>query len=145
MDKCGRLGDKLAFGIFFLALLIIGGFIVIGVYFHYGGEYEFRGIEAEILAAEIESCILEKDVDWNQLYNECAINKEVINKYGFILIQENGNDVFSVNKGETVACESQALQRNKGYLRCASSDFTKAGREYHILTGSNQRIRRIQK
>ena len=145
----GQFGDQFFAVLFVFLMIVIGGGIVFGVSAFFGGESEFRLVEADILYSLIQHCLLHTEMNWQALqksdevfYSTCRLDRSVVENYSLIQIVEDGKEVFSVNKGKTVSCALTGAASNDAYPKCISHAFFIQGRRYVILTGSDQHIRR---
>ena len=155
MDRFGRMGDKMMFSMFLLILIIITVGIVAGVYIFYGAEYDFRQAEADILNYNIKKCIINNDIDWTNekskenFFDVCRLNKEVIEKNNIIKICLNSKDCVSEQKplfssgSNFEACLLEGAKGNNNFQKCTINNFMRGEKEYEIVTGSNQKSRRI--
>ena len=133
--------------VFIFFLVIIGGGIAAGTYLFFGGDYDFRYVEAQNLNYHVGICLIEQDVNLDlkeEFYSKCKLNRNVVEKELFILIKANGEKKFDSGRGDEVQCKLNS--RNQKYFECFEEQFSKEvnGQTivFSVLTGSNQRLGR---
>src|SRR3989344_3607745 len=157
-NKKAQLGDMMLVGVFLFVLLVIGFGIFLGTTIFFGGDIDFRSLESQILEYKIERCVLEKDVnsffekaDISGFLETCGLNLRVNATYGiyfeicdgscFTNWPEKGGVLLSTG-GDFSQCNFEGTKENLNYPKCLSSSLEKDGKEYWIVTASNQKIRR---
>lgn len=143
MNRKGRLGDQVSIISYIFMLVFIVAGIAVGVYIFYGGEYDFKNIEAEILSLRIRECLENKEIKWENFYDICRLNKDVLENNNFIEIDIEGKEVFSVSKGRVEECKFKGAEKNKNYAKCVEREFVKDGKKFNIIAGSIQNSRRV--
>jgi hypothetical protein len=147
MDR-GEAGDQLMFVTFLFLLVIIAVGIVTGTSLFFAKNYDFRGVEADLLNNKIRECLAKEEVKFSEesIYLQCKINKEVVDGKKLILricdkeegCAQDATPLFSVG-GDFVSCYWTGARENSNYARCSKgSVIGKDGKNYFILTGSNQ-------
>jgi hypothetical protein len=147
MDR-GEAGDQLMFVTFLFLLIIIAVGIVTGTSLFFAKTYDFRGVEADLLNNKIRECLAKNEIKFSgdNLYQQCEINKEVVDGKKLILRvcdKEEGcaqetNPLFSAG-GDFVSCYWNGTEGNSNYAKCTKGVVMgKDGNSYFILTGSNQ-------
>jgi hypothetical protein len=142
-QRRAQVGEQMMVFWFVFLLLLVGGGIYAGVYIFFGSEYDFRKVDAEILNYRVEKCLIENEIDFGNLsgeiggnfYEKCRLNQGIINETFFILVNATGKE-YEAGPGDRQQCSLGEL--NDKYLRCKGKTFVKNGKEYSVLTGSNQ-------
>jgi len=162
VNKKAQLGEQVMMFAFVLLIVVVGGGVVIGTYLFIGPEFDFRGVEANLLSYKIARCISPgsgADVKGFWLDNlankdsiallakKCDLNEEVIEKNNLIKICVDeplaadcilsGNDkkiAFSTG-GDFQPCN---LAGGEKILGCS---ITPVGK-YMVIATSRQVIRR---
>ena len=135
------MGEIVMFFPFIFICLIIAAGIWIGVGAFYGGEYDFRQAEAELLASRVVECFKMGDFE---IYRDCNLNREVIETEHLIFIKYNDEVIVNVGVGDYLQqCFFEGIKKNRNYPNCVSGTFTREGKEFYYVVGSNQRIRRV--
>lgn len=120
------------------AIILIG--IVAGILIFYSAQADARQKEAEILNFKIEDCLKENFDDFD-LFQDCKINKEMIEDSGLYYIKIKINDEVSdygVRNFETLCNLSE---KNENFPKCYETEFyIQKDKLYKIkiLTASNQ-------
>jgi hypothetical protein len=127
----------------------------LGVMF-FGGEYDFREVEAEMLNYRIRNCILDNNVDdllsgegVGGFFEFCGLNKEVVEKWNIIKICENAEDcinsdgkLISGGENDFQQCGFKGSEKNLNLYRCSTSRIDKGEKQIEVIVGSKQRLRR---
>ncbi len=145
MNKNGKLGDQISFFYFLFLMIIIALGIAGGAYLFYGGEHDFREGESEILTYLVEECMKEKDVKWENFYEECGISKGAMEKGKIILKickEQCGKEEVFVFGSNFEACEFKGVFSNKNYPKCSTRKTEVKGITYEIIARSNNFARR---
>jgi len=157
-NRKGVLGDATMFSVFFFIILIIGGGIVGGVLIFYGGEYEFKGVEAEVLSYSVKTCLVEKGVDElkNDFYGVCKINEEVflrgnkarickdISEDGCLEARSTDSGVEFSTDGDFVICRLEGAEENEDYGKCDIEEIRLGDEKYLIVSISEREIKKEQ-
>lgn len=121
---------------------IIGLGIVVAVYIVYSSQVDVRQNEAEILNNRIAYCLKESSIDNFDVFENCKINKKLIEESGMYYIKIEINDKkfdYGVANFEILCGLSE---KKEDFPKCYESSFNMEdkGRIYSIkiLTASNQ-------
>jgi hypothetical protein len=154
MNKTGQeLGNQLlGFGFIFVIFVIFAG-ITGGIYLFFGGEYDYRQVEANSLNYKIYDCLLDnfdKTGFVNEFYDLCEINKEVLEdaniNFKICVNSENciTDDKALIYQGSNFQeCSFEGYYSKGQFMKCANNTFNFRDTKIDIITGSNQKIRRI--
>jgi hypothetical protein len=145
INNRGTVGDQLMIFQFLFLLFIVGIGIVAGVAILYGGDYDSRKVEAEILNYRVKECFLANEKISDDFFGKCDFDQKIIEKYYKIRICE-GEDYTSCAAGDSFVFSSgsnfQACFLNEEgeekLLNCEVSDVKKDGQNFVILTSSSQ-------
>jgi hypothetical protein len=142
-----QIGEQIMNLSLILQLVVLALGIVIGVWiFFYNSDYDFRGVDANILNTKIKQCLLDQQLDFalpqdqfeQELYQKCQLDSKVLQENWVIGIYLDGNQVYK--KGDIVSCQLQ--DKNEDFPRCAESTFTKKIEDKQVTvsltTGTNQ-------
>lgn len=146
MHRKGSVGDQVSFFAFFFIMIIIGAGIAGGVYMFFAKGYDFRGAEAELLSNKIKDCVIENGesvLNKNVFFEQCNLNKEIIESNDIIKICKNANDCVSdeaifTSGSDFTACGIKGAKGNEGYVKCAELEFEINKDRFFIITGSKQ-------
>ena len=153
-DKKG-MGEMIWIFMFFFLLVIIAVSIVSYNYIFYGKGYDAKESDAKLLNLKIRECFekdLDKALEKERLFDVCGLNREVIEK-NFILricedLSENEcvvEDNWLINFGGSFnVCKFEAAQKSDRFVKCSFGSFEKEGRKFVIITGSEQKSRRLE-
>ena len=154
MHKKATLGNMtMAFTFLFLIFIISVGLLA-GIYIFYGSGYDFRETESSLLSYKIKNCILKSSLDADffnkeNFYENCALNKETIEKNNIIKICKGDSCIDSTtplfSSGSNFqSCLFEGAKENKNYPQCSIISIKKQSETYQIITGSSQFSRREQ-
>src|SRR3989344_2594357 len=99
MELIGRraqVGDQTIFTFFLFLLIILAVGIVGGVFLFFGPNFDYRQAEADVLSLKVSECMGNNEINpgfWNDFYNICRLNKEVLEENKFMLKVCNGNNI----------------------------------------------------
>ncbi len=152
MNRKGAVGEQLS-GIYFIFLMVIvGGGIVLGVSIFYGGGYDYRESEANLLNYKVSKCILENEIDTTffgetEFFEKCNLNREVLVKNNLLRICDGFNGDCLVNRENYISVGNNfnlcKLDRKESNFHiCSINEMEKDGKKYVVVTGSNQYSRR---
>ena len=131
---------------FIIVVIIIG--LVIGLGSFYGGEYDFRALESQILAERVLNCFNNQSNDFFSqgfvIAKTCHLNQEVIeNEHLIYFKRADDNSTLMTGIGDYVQqCSFVGAQRNRNYPRCVNGTVIKNNAEFYYVIGSNQRAMR---
>jgi hypothetical protein len=140
-NKKGDAGDFLNFVGFFIILLVLSMGIVIGYVIFFGGEYDFRQAEADVLFVKARECFGEKnfsDVGFD-FRKECNMNGNVEDDV-MILFDNNAGMKFRIGEDMEVLCELN--DKSDTLPKCTNGIVWKDSIAYKITTASNRRAER---
>ena len=148
MKNKKAVGEQIMVFVFFFIVLIIVLGITAGIYIFFGSEYEFKKVDADILALGISQCIKNNQIDFSQdeeqlreeFYNNCRFNKEVIEEYFVYQISINDEPKLSLKASQT---DCALGEKSEKYPRCTSVNFSHNSQKFIILAGSQQSARKI--
>ncbi len=152
MNRGGETGNQLMFFTFLFMLVMIGAGIVAGVLIFFGNEYDTRHIDADILNYKIRKCIIEKDFEFsnNGFFETCLLNEKTMTDSEIIVkICIDSSDCLTEKDSLLIfgsnfqACGFEGVKENKAFPRCKMNSFVKEGKKYDVITGSNQKVRRL--
>ncbi len=132
---------------FLLVVISIG--IAGGVYIFFGGEYDFRQVEAGVLNHRIGECIVSGNFDKDNFYRGCGFDEDVLVENNKIKICKGAGDcisrsdwVFRLGSNFEV-CGFDAAEKNKNFPRCAEGVYNYLGDKYVVITMGSQ-LRRFK-
>ena len=143
LNKKAQIGEQIMVFPFLFILVVICVGIAIGVYIFFGGGYDFRQVDADILSYKIGNCILDNEVNeefWSDLYTKCRLNKEVLDKYSLFRVSYGGDEKFSTG-GDFEQCGFKG--KNEKYPQCSKKEFVKGEMRVIVETTNKQSSRRI--
>lgn len=148
MNKKAALGPQSMVYLFLIIIIIIGTGLAIGVGAFFSADYDFREVDATILAETITECISEKDISFNSqskfesdFYEKCNLNKKAIENSFYIYISVNEQDFYKIGIGDKTQC---ALgEDNDQFMKCLSTNIEKENKRIFIQTGTNQKGRKL--
>ena len=146
----GQIGEQAMFAFFIFLCFIIAVGLFTGVSIYFGGEYDFRPLEASMLSYSIKECMLTKNIDFNvkdaeglstELFSKCSLDKTVIRNYYIVQIKDENNILFGF--GNPVLCDLKGGANNPGFPKCTADKVTINGKSIDILVGSKQQSRSL--
>ena len=152
--KKGAIGEQASIVYFLFLAVIIGASIGIAIWIFYGGGYDFREAEANLLNYKIRECMIKNEIteaffDKNNFYNLCGLNKGIIGKNNLIKICDGFGEDCIISK-ESFFIEGSNFNRcslnekDKSSPKCSIQNFEKDRKRFVIITASNQLSRRLQ-
>ena len=136
-------------------LVMVGVAIVGGVVLFYGQSYDVRGVESDILNYQLRKCILSGvDVqEVEKVEKECLVAARELASMGLLArvcidssdcAGEQEERKILLSEGRNFrACSLEGGKSNSGYPRCVERRLQFRGKEYLVLTGSNQKLRQV--
>lgn len=165
INKKAQLGDQIPFVAFLFLLVVIGAGIVFGVFMFFGGESNFRGGEASILANYVGECLTEKDISvlgdiqnseekLSKFYDLCGLDSDVLLMIGGVRVCENPSSfsncvtepspfISSFGTGIAQACEGEGFlnsQYSCGFASVQKINLNGTVTLYGIVALSKQNI-----
>lgn len=156
-NKRGQLGSQTMVFVFLFLMIVIGVGIVLGVSIYFGSGYDFRGDDAELLSFKTRECLLEEKVNLelkgidleNNFFENCDISRESMLNNSLILkvcfekeiedcLIENGEIQIG---GNFQTCGFEGVKENNAFPKCFKDSLKIEGRDYSIISGSNQKIK----
>ncbi len=143
MNRRGAETAIMFFAFMLILTMILGG-IVLGVNSFYGKGYDMRQTEANLLADRVEKCFNENDffMDGFDIYQECNLNKNVIEENHLISVKDKDRMLFWGVNDFVNQCYFEAAEGNNDFPKCSERVIEKNGKEFTILIGSSQDSRR---
>jgi len=150
-------GDFVLFFKFAFFLVIIGVGIALGILLFFGPGIDARQVDADLLNSKIEECLAENGKgilgDEDRFFEACKLEKSVFgnDKYIFRICDakkdekdclKSGRGLVSVGSN-FVSCTFEGVREGEAFAKCSLERVSVQGEEYVIVTGSNQRNRRI--
>ncbi len=139
-------GEALMFFAFIFLILIIGSGLVWGTSSFYGRDYEFRHIEAGLLAEHTLECFDERFFAGGfDIYSECRLNKEVIEEGNYLIHFESKKDAnrkFTLGVLDYKNQCSFSGARSDDWPKCVDGTITLGDEEFYYVFGSNQNKQR---
>lgn len=146
----------------FLIWVLIGVFIVAGVFLFYSSEADVREEESEILALRIIDCLV-KDGNFNEeflgefdIFQECNLNKKILDEdrdfyFKISVYDDSGGLLKQLEKGEKeffVQCNLEGKEESEGFPACSEKKIYALNLEnkklrIEILAASNQKGGRL--
>lgn len=149
LNKKAALGGQTMIYVFLLSLFIIAVGIALGVGMFFGEEFDFREADALNLKTEVLSCIKEKALDLEskekfseEFFTRCRINEQAINSGNYIYLEINDEEFFEVGPIDKTQCELG--KKSQEYPRCVEETINVKDKKIFILTGANQKARKIR-
>ena len=156
MNKKAESGQQVMVFAFLFLLVLIGMGIVGGVVVYYGKGADFRKIDSEILNYRIRECLSES-INLQQFKENfsslCSLNKTVLEDKGFTIkvcqdlspeeCANSKESIFELGNTHIQACFINAAENNPEYVKCTKTEFFDKGEKFSIITGSNQRIAKV--
>ncbi len=145
----GDLGDYTMVFAFLFLLVIIGVGIALGVYIFFGSGYDFRIAEAEILNFKVRKCIINNEINSDNFYESCKLDKNIVDKYNLIRICKNSVECINdrdplIGEGSRFqACKFEGGKENENFPKCVIKSFKKGKDNFEVITGSLQDVRRL--
>lgn len=154
MNKKGLLGEQLMIFPFLFFLVIIGVGIVGGVLLFFGGEYDYRSVDASVLNYKIRECLVEEDIDFSlegedfekDIYEKCLIDKNALVSHNlFFRICRDSENCFLddnplISMGSNYqSCEFEGVKDNNAFPKCKKGSVFVEGMRYDVISGSNQK------
>jgi hypothetical protein len=146
-NRRGELGDQLRIFRLMVLFVIVGGGIVAGVFFVFGGEYDFRGVEAGLLVDKVSECLLEKGIgfldmnDKKKFYEVCGLNEGFLDNELKLRIQEVDGKIIFQDGSDFESCLFD--KKSKSVAECRIGIVSVEGERHEIVAGSNQKIERV--
>ena len=138
-NKKAQTGDFLTLAWMFFLFVIIFAVASAGLLLLFGSPPDLKQADADSLNIKLKNCLIKNEIsNAEELYEKCALNKEVIEKNNMIIIQENNLIFIQEGRGEEALCELS--EKNENYPKCAVSEITKNEKQIKITTGSWQFI-----
>ncbi len=142
-------GKYLSIWWFFVVVIVAVG-IIIGTLMFFGKDIDMRMVEADVLNARIIGCLVSQG-EINQefvneqfdIFEECSLNKGILNARGDYFIKIYLNDVEKAFYGANFekSCNIQSLVKAEFFPRCIDNEFyVDNGDEQikmRVITGSN--------
>ncbi len=147
------MGEKLLFFIFFLMMLIVALGLAGGVYSFFGRAYfDVRQTEADILFNKVVDCMDENDFFANEFegnkelfFEKCRLNKKVLEKEHLVYVKRAADEseffvgVYSFKD----FCRLDAAAKKKELPLCTEEKVFADGKEYLVITASNQDVQGV--
>jgi len=144
-------GEALLFFAFIFIMSIIFVGIILGVSGFYGGGYDFRQLESEILYDKVSKCFLESEKDFfsddfkGKLMEECRFNENVGENHLIYFNRTSDGEVFFLGVLDyTNQCFFEGAEKNLAFPKCVKKTLVKNGESFEIIVGANQKSRRIR-
>lgn len=147
MNKRGDLGNQTMTIMFVFFLVMISSGIAGGIFIFYGSGNDARGVEAQQLSSILKNCIEQGRTDEisirsENFFSECGLYDKVIKKdYTIQIKRVNGETFYSFNNPE--ACQFEGVRQNNDYPVCYKLNARFEGKDYEIISGSNQKPRSV--
>lgn len=127
----------------FIAVVIIGGGIFLGVGSFYGKPYDMRNLEAQLLAEHMVSCFRDHDffAPGFDVYSMCNLVASSLQNHLLFIQDSAGREWFVGIYDFTTQCGLS--EKNDAYPRCVNGTVTKGGVVYTYIVGSNQHSKRL--
>ena len=141
----------------FGVLVIIGGFIVLGVFMFYGSYVDARSFESEVLTNKVALCFSDGKVDFTsskkEVLENCDLYKPLFeqgSKY-FIMASfdytdenlENPEPIKIGNNAFEEDCKISSKAEAKEFPKCSTKKFELNEMKITITTGSNAKGKSI--
>ena len=143
-------GDMIMVLWFFLLLALVAGGIALGMRVFFGAGYDVRAVEAVMLRSQLEACISDHEIAWEQedsLYTTCGLLTTILNtpetQLGILVCEGtclSGTQVFQVGSNFE-ACDFTG--KNEQYARCSRGAAKQGTISYEIITLSNHGSRSV--
>ena len=141
-------GEALMFFAFIFLILIIGAGLVWGTSSFYGRDYEFRHIEAELLAEHTLKCFKQREffTQGFDIYSECGLNKDVVENGKYLIYfesKEDGNKKFTLGVLDYKnQCSFLGSRSNDDFPKCVNGTTSLGDEEFYYVFGSDQNKQR---
>jgi len=144
MNKRGGGEEIMFFAFFFIIGIIVLG-IVWGVSALNVRSYDYRLVEANLLAHHVFPCLEENDFFEEgfkeEFFETCKINENTFTDHLVYVRNVNTEEVFFVGVLDYVnQCQFKGADSNKNFPRCISIDTGNG--QYELIVGANQRSKR---
>lgn len=142
MNKRGSGEEIMFFGFFVILALIILG-IVWGVAAMNARKYDFRLVEAQLLADHVLPCFKEKDFFRGEFnfFDECKVNENMFDSHLIHVENVNSGEVFFVGVLDYInQCEISGNNRN--FPQCVTFITNSGGNQFRFTAGANQKSAR---
>lgn len=148
MNKKG-MGEGLMFFAFIFIMFIILAGIVLGVSAFYGRGYDFRQVEASVLADKVEKCFMNNDFfepGFNQsIFKKCRFHENVKQEHLiYVNRTSDGKEFFIGVLDYKNQCFLKGAEKNPNFPKCVNWTTTKNNEGFEIIVGTNQKSRRIK-
>lgn len=148
LNKKADIGDQAMFVWFLFMMIVVGLSVVAGVFIFFGSGYEYRDIDAGLLNSKIQDCIFNEglfnDIEkiGEDFYKKCGFDKNSINENFIVLIKNADTENVLLQIGSNFeSCFFE--KKSESFVRCSKENIYFNNKKFEIVTGSNQKSRRI--
>lgn len=150
-NRKGALGGQiLGFPVLVILMIIVGGSISYMTALFFGGSYDFRGTEADLLSYKVRNCLVDSSNIDGLLSNEgffsgCGLDEKIIRENSIIRICKNAKNCFLDDKSFSIGsdfnqCLLDGSKDNRNFYLCSTSKFERNGENFDIITGTKQSL-----
>ncbi len=153
-NKRAEMGSQIMVLATLFLMVIIAVGIAAGVSLYFGSGVDARQADADILKYKIENCFNEKSISdiGKNIFDSCGLNKDSFNGNSLVFkICENSNlndcttssASFLSSGSNFQSCLFTGKESSNTFLKCSYAQISRDGRNFVLITGSSQQIRRI--
>lgn len=150
-NRKAQLGDQISIVYFITLFVIIGLGLVWGTYSFFGTGYDLREVQAKWLGNEIQSCLMNNNLDLSnrgEFFRICNLNEKTLTENGFIIrvckgncYNDKGDPLFSLNSNYQLCGFGELTSKNSP--KCSEKIFTLKNDEVHLIVGSKINPKRL--
>jgi len=154
LNRKGETGNQMISLYYIFLMIVIAVGLTAGIVLFFGGEYQFKQIDADEMYLKIANCLRDNSPEevFKSFYSVCGINENVSKEYFRIKIcsgsdscmnEEEKSRVMFVLGSDFQSCELAGAKGNTNFPRCAKGMVDSNGVRYEIIAGSRQILRRV--